>query len=70
MKICPKCQRTWPAQGRFCPMDGSPLQDVKAMVTDDDLPTIAHPTVPATPVAKATRKVRAVKEVQIGRAHV
>ncbi|MBM4398579.1 MAG: hypothetical protein FJ087_23200 [Deltaproteobacteria bacterium] len=28
MKQCPKCKRTWPDTGKFCPMDGSHLEPV------------------------------------------
>ena len=61
MKICPKCQRSWPSGGRFCPMDGSPLEEVKAPSADSGKATIILPTAPATPVAKATRSSPAVK---------
>jgi len=61
MKICPKCQRTWPSGGRFCPMDGSPLEEVKARPSDSGKATVVLPTAPATPVAKATKSVPAVK---------
>gem|GEM_PF-2097197 len=27
MKQCPKCGRQWPDKGRFCPADGTPLQE-------------------------------------------
>lgn len=29
MKHCPKCNREWPDTGKFCPMDGTPLEDVE-----------------------------------------
>lgn len=25
MKICPKCKKKWPVDGKFCPMDGTTL---------------------------------------------
>jgi len=63
MKICPKCRRTWPSDGRFCPMDGTALQDVREAPADTAKPTVVIPTAPATPIAKATRAVAALKEV-------
>ena len=36
MKVCPKCKRTWPDTGRFCPMDGTAL----VPQVDEEAPTV------------------------------
>lgn len=60
MKFCPKCQRTWPDSGRFCPMDGASLEAVKAAPAAAVEP-LAAVTSPATPIAKATRSIPVAK---------
>lgn len=39
MKHCPKCKREWPDTGKFCPMDGTPLEDLEEDEEQEDLST-------------------------------
>ena len=48
MKTCPKCKRTWPDSGKFCPMDGESLVE---MVIDEPVTVIE-----AVPPESAPRK--------------
>lgn len=67
MKVCPKCGKTWPETGKFCPMDGTPLvaeveEDEPGarptrILSADELPTITSEERPAKPPAPAARPV-------------
>jgi len=65
MKVCPRCGRTWPDSGRFCPMDGAGL-----VPQAEAAPPPGPPEAPAAPAAgaapgtaprKGTRGTRAVR---------
>ncbi len=57
MKVCPKCGKKWPATGKFCPMDGTPLvaeaeeSDTRPtrILRADEIPTAAAPLSEAGP---------------------
>lgn len=54
---CPKCKRTWPDKGRFCPMDGTPLV-AESPVLDSEVET---PKPAQSPVVAKSRPVEPVK---------
>lgn len=51
MKSCPKCKRSWPDTGKFCPMDGTPL----VAAVEEEPATVRLPAddAPASKVAPA-----------------
>lgn len=55
MRTCPNCQREWPDQANFCPMDGAILHAEKAPPPRS---RAAAPRASARPVGQATRVVQ------------
>lgn len=63
MKVCPRCGRTWPDTGRFCPMDGTGLvaqAEAAPQPAPREEPAVAPPA-PPVPTRKGTRGTRAVR---------
>jgi hypothetical protein len=56
MKQCPKCGRKWPDTGKFCPFDGSALEEQQK-------PKAAEPAIrtSATVVMEAPKDIEALK---------
>ena len=72
MKVCPKCKRTWPDAGRFCPMDGTGLVAAPAQApskVDDLAKTVALPPEPSRdqgPKSDRVKKESGLKRVPVG----
>jgi hypothetical protein len=57
MKVCPKCKRTWPDKGKFCPMDGTALVAESPPQAGADKDTLELP-----PGKAGKAEAKAVKE--------
>ncbi len=53
MKTCPKCKRTWPDAGKFCPMDGASLVAEEPITVVEPVAAEPAPRKPTRAAAKA-----------------